>query len=416
MACPDDMHCTQVVLNDKVTPDIDWDDPTFGICTYGAEGRPCELDTPGWCDEGLACNAQEAESFPEGVGFCGEAPCEPSCGDFVCGDDGCGGTCGDCEAGFGCTIGACDPICSDTCSDNATCTAPDTCTCNEGWSGEDCSTAVCAEECINNSSCTAPDTCTCDEGYEGEGCDTPICSETCGDNASCTAPDTCTCDEGLVGDACQYSDATTCNGNGAAQEDGACLCNEGFEGSDCSSLAACSTALGCIDVPGVDDSDCAGGVCTTFLTLSLFGEDFTSETSCQVHCSGSDVLPEVVLPDCPDGYSCQGVTMPADPESDLPFNQSVGVCEKHPDDGSVLLGDTCHEDAHCVSGICQTGDLCIVGDCGGFCTQECMPPDSTEPEVPCPEGFECQTFISELEPIKHFCIGSLGEFPIIPLD
>ena len=104
--------------------------------------------------------------------------------------------------------------------------------------------------------------------------------------------------------------------------------------------------------------------------------------------------------------------MPADPGSDLPFNQSDGVCEKHPDDGTVLLGDTCYQDAHCVSGECMNTELCLGGDCGGFCTQTCTPLDSTDPPVPCPEGYECQSFISELEGTEHFCIGSFGGVPL----
>ncbi len=71
-------------------------------------------------------------------------------------------------------------ICSEGCS-NGTCTVPGICTCNEGYSGANCTermpsshsashtTAVCSS-CVNGE-CTAPGVCTCTEGWSGSGCD-----------------------------------------------------------------------------------------------------------------------------------------------------------------------------------------------------------------------------------------------------
>ena len=88
------------------------------------------------------------------------------------------------------------------CANNGNCTHPDTCTCEKGWTGPDCSTPVCAQECFNGGNCTAPDLCTCPQwwnrfrdnriaggrpiyrkadgdpmntGWTGFDCNTPIC-------------------------------------------------------------------------------------------------------------------------------------------------------------------------------------------------------------------------------------------------
>ena len=38
------------------------------------------------------------------------------------------------------------------CMNNGNCTLPDTCTCEKGWTGDDCSVPLCAQECFNGAS------------------------------------------------------------------------------------------------------------------------------------------------------------------------------------------------------------------------------------------------------------------------
>lgn len=35
------------------------------------------------------------------------------------------------------------------CKNNGNCTMPETCTCEKGWTGSDCSIPICAQECMN---------------------------------------------------------------------------------------------------------------------------------------------------------------------------------------------------------------------------------------------------------------------------
>ena len=98
------------------------------------------------------------------------------------------------------------------CYNNGTCVAPNTCVCAEGWTGPDCSVPVCTQTCSRDAdevpeidsnnlprftkgtgNCTLPDTCTCEVGWSGTDCSTPLCAQECNNLGKCTGPDQCTC-------------------------------------------------------------------------------------------------------------------------------------------------------------------------------------------------------------------------------
>ena len=85
-------------------------------------------------------------------------------------------------------------LCSLGCENGGTCIAPDTCDCVAGYSGDRCENgmliftpstcsyilqcillALCFPACENGGTCTAPDTCDCVDGYSGDGCENGIC-------------------------------------------------------------------------------------------------------------------------------------------------------------------------------------------------------------------------------------------------
>ena len=77
-------------------------------------------------------------------------------------------------------------ICDTQCDTNMECTAPNTCTCMTGWTGNDCLTgilnylhsnivnfillAICNPVCGINKECTTPNNCTCVSGWDGYNC------------------------------------------------------------------------------------------------------------------------------------------------------------------------------------------------------------------------------------------------------
>eukprot|EP00026_Physarum_polycephalum_P021630 Phypoly_transcript_24997.p1 GENE.Phypoly_transcript_24997~~Phypoly_transcript_24997.p1 ORF type:complete len:111 (+),score=8.71 Phypoly_transcript_24997:26-334(+) len=56
------------------------------------------------------------------------------------------------------------------CKNNALCVGNQTCICQGGWNGTDCSNPICPTGCLNGGTCTAPNTCTCALGFKGVAC------------------------------------------------------------------------------------------------------------------------------------------------------------------------------------------------------------------------------------------------------
>ena len=56
------------------------------------------------------------------------------------------------------------------------CTGLEQCTCDEGWSSENCGTANCPslDDCSSHGQCVAPDNCYCYDGFDGNNCSQPV--------------------------------------------------------------------------------------------------------------------------------------------------------------------------------------------------------------------------------------------------
>lgn len=134
------------------------------------------------------------------------------------------------------------------CYNLGSCIAPDTCTCTDGYEGDDCNAPLCrhlqvtgaVSACLNGGICSLKDRCDCVQtdsvlwkvhpltsrgltGWTGTDCSMPMCVQgyydpycgdlpqapggegcyRCANNGNCTAPDTCTCAKGWTGFDCK---------------------------------------------------------------------------------------------------------------------------------------------------------------------------------------------------------------------
>ncbi|XP_041970679.1 von Willebrand factor D and EGF domain-containing protein-like [Aricia agestis] len=120
-----------------------------------------------------------------------------------------------CEAGYELVDATCEPVCA--CA-NAKCIAPNTCECLEGFVkyGNDC------VPCVNGR--ISGNECVCNEGFTRNGsiCQ-PVCSTECL-NGYCSAPNTCSCNDGLVMNETSKRCMTPCPSNcKKCDENGTCI-------------------------------------------------------------------------------------------------------------------------------------------------------------------------------------------------
>ncbi len=147
---------------------------------------------------------------------------------------------------------------STTCSGNGYCVATDTCQCQSGYSGEDCSISNCygtwsdaPSVCSGHGACTARDRCECSDGYSGEDCSLNICygvesndDVVCSGNGDCVAPNACECDTGYNGDDCSIvtcfrkwsNESSVCSGHGQCVAPNTCTCHPGYTNDICSEV------------------------------------------------------------------------------------------------------------------------------------------------------------------------------------
>jgi len=208
----------------------------------------------------------------------------------------------ECCPGYTQVSGSCKPRCSKGCV-NGMCSAPETCSCKSGFSGESCETVGCpdgmwGEDCSKTCSChnggfchAVTGACSCTQGYTGEQCNSKCgsvsygadCQEVCscdvGHSCHHVTGDCSPCTPGLYGQQCRFKCA--CNQAGTelcSHKDGRCFCRGNWFGRTCelqcpfgyinstchtepinnntcqcpNDLYSCSMELGCVCPAGKD--------------------------------------------------------------------------------------------------------------------------------------------------------------------
>ncbi|XP_078577626.1 uncharacterized protein LOC144862737 [Branchiostoma floridae x Branchiostoma japonicum] len=243
---------------------------------------------------------------------------------------------------------SCEPSCY-MCV-HGTCTAPDVCTCEEGYVGQQCrcdgqhygSNCELSCDCENGGTCGGDDSqCFCPPGYSGDRCENQCPEGTYG--ASCD--NRCTCENGVC-------DHVT----------GECQCNEGYTGPRCNE--ACEDPNGCLQCPCLNGGTCDSNgacVCAAGFKGDVCGEPCDAGTY-GAHCASSCL--------CHHGGSCDPVTG----QCSCPSGYIGENCEQECEVGRY--GDGCAQSCDCQNGgTCTSGGqcLCKMGWHGNKCQGNICP-------------------------------------------
>uniref|UniRef100_A0A8C7YU39 Teneurin transmembrane protein 3 n=1 Tax=Oryzias sinensis TaxID=183150 RepID=A0A8C7YU39_9TELE len=269
---------------------------------------------------------------------CDEVDCiEPSCSSHgVCIHGEC-----HCQPGWGgasCEIAK--AMCPDQCSGHGTYSAEtSTCTCDQNWTGPDCSLEVCEVDCGTHGVCYGG-VCRCEEGWTGTVCDQKACHPLCSKNGVCK-DGKCECDQGWTGEHCniEHTDKDgcpgLCNNNGRCTLEASgwhCICQSGWRG------AGCHVPMETLCTDGKDNEGDGLADC--------MDPDCCLQPSCQnqQYCKGSPD-PAEVLSQSPSSLAArsffQRIHFLVGPESthvisgDSPFNKSLVSIIR----GQVLTSD-----------------------------------------------------------------------------
>ncbi|KAK2140342.1 hypothetical protein LSH36_1385g00018, partial [Paralvinella palmiformis] len=146
------------------------------------------------------------------------------------------------------------------------------CVLNPDWMAEHCREScrkcraevpVCDPDCGLFGICIATNTCSCDIGYSGSDCTLFDCTgvNNCTDHGVCVGPDQCHCDEGSIGvDCSEFScgGVNDCNKHGRCISPDKCLCYPYWSGDTCTEcLLEVNLGSSCLPCP-----HCVHGECT----------------------------------------------------------------------------------------------------------------------------------------------------------
>uniref|UniRef100_A0A8C3G6G7 Teneurin transmembrane protein 3 n=1 Tax=Cyclopterus lumpus TaxID=8103 RepID=A0A8C3G6G7_CYCLU len=171
-----------------------------------------------------------------------------NCEEVDCIDPSCSahGVCihGECHCQLGWGGASCEiakAMCPDQCSGHGTHNAEtSTCTCDQNWTGPDCSLEVCEVDCGSHGVCYGG-VCRCEEGWTGTLCGQKACHPLCSKNGVCK-DGKCECDQGWTGEHCNIGEGTAegcpglCNNNGRCTLEASgwhCICQSGWRGAGC---------------------------------------------------------------------------------------------------------------------------------------------------------------------------------------
>ena len=199
--CTTEVPTASLVRDQSHVPTGNGSRPDLSVIKTCCKGYIRNVHNPTICDPvcthdcvNALCSAPDTcTCFPDHVknlaGFC-VTTCPIGCLNGQCA----GGEC-ICNSGYTLEINSkyCVPSCKDNCGGFGNCTAPNTCSCRNGYqTATDGSCKPVCNKCMNGD-CIAPNNCQCRTGYiknENGEC-TPYCSRGCAPNGQCIAPETC---------------------------------------------------------------------------------------------------------------------------------------------------------------------------------------------------------------------------------
>ena len=222
-ACPACVNgtCNEGLAGDGMCAcETGWDGELCDTCAEGFTGELCDACDTGYYGETCeACPVCVNGICNEGIAADGLCACETGWAGELC--DACaegftGELCDVCDTGYyGETCAACPACVHGTCNEGIA--ADGLCACATGWGGELCDT--CADH-FSGDLCDQ-----CAEGWSGDVCETPLCDPVCHEFATCTAPDTCVCNQGYTGDgySCETENPCADQPDWIPCDDGACF-------------------------------------------------------------------------------------------------------------------------------------------------------------------------------------------------
>lgn len=311
------------------------------------------------------------------------------------------------------------------CADHGTCVGTDTCVCDYGWTGRDCSDPILNIVCENttdqcpiqlvdtyycygiefnestvcneNGICTNEDECSCNDYATGDECETPLCPDGCV-NGNCESPNHCECDPGWVGSACNEPDCIVDCGYHQECVSGVCQCDSGYDNFPACDVPVCDPVCGlletCVSPNVCEQLDKPYILCEVEETWECGGIDKDDPSVCGGYgCCNAPNLCNYRRRDNPDSDWMYGVGG---------LLKGGGACDVFPECNNKQNGPSWNDngcgDGRCTCDAFWSGSHCFIHEvadvCNGFvhtdqfvCSRHgnCVPgtkPSPSDPSTP----------------------------------